>query len=310
MRGLARAGGRRDRWLAAIVAALIAPIGAQLVPASAAPALARHGTMTITVTGLPRHANGNLKLAGAGASHRITATTKLSLVPGTYTLTAQPVAALGGTYRPTIRLCSASAHCVSPSHGRVAVKANQRVSVRVEYALPKKAGAPLVGASPVVGPPQAPPGATLPSGKTETGGWAAAITSVAAGAPQEQAAGVISFSNPLPEGQEPKVVYLNEKQVAEPGSLKGCHGDALEPAAEAGYLCVFQGATATRGSLESEWKNAGFFALENFAGEKGRGGRDGELVVFRTSEFSESSTAMLAAPASLTAAGSWAVTAK
>jgi hypothetical protein len=84
---------------------------------------------------------------------------------------------------------------------------------------------------------------------------------------------------------------------------------------------VYQGATATAGSLESEWSNAGFFALEDPAGnvtinQTGKpSGTISELVVFRTTAFKEegctkTAVCTVAAPATLTAAGSWSVTAK
>jgi hypothetical protein len=72
---------------------------------------------------------------------------------------------------------------------------------------------------------------------------------------------------------------------------------------------VYEGAIANIGARESEWKNAQFVALENFAAEIGYGGELGEFVVFRTTPFQFPPTTLPAA-ASLTAAGSWAVTAK
>jgi hypothetical protein len=119
------------------------------------------------------------------------------------------------------------------------------------------------------------------------------------------------------------VTYLNEKQVLEPGTIPGCVGNAQEPVAEEGHLCVYQGATATPGSLETEWTNAKFFALEDPAGNKcgspscstpGVAGsleeEIGALVVFRTNEFREAvppNPITLAKEASLNAAGSYAV---
>jgi hypothetical protein len=155
----------------------------------------------------------------------------------------------------------------------------------------------------------------LASGKSETGTWSANLQ-VAAGAPQAQADGAISFPITLPAKiLAANVKYLNEKQVGEPGSIPGCIGSGQEPIAEPGFLCVYQGATATVGSLESEWKEAKFFGLEdpvgnlnmNAAGKPS--GLIGELVVFRTNTFTEAPSTIPAA-ASLTAAGSWAVTAK
>jgi hypothetical protein len=120
---------------------------------------------------------------------------------------------------------------------------------------------------------------------------------------------VVSFPIPLNEiMNHAHTVYLTERQVQEPGSVPGCNGSANAPIAEPGYLCVYQGATATLGSLASEWKDAGFFALEDFAGNI-RGGKLGALIVFRTTTFTEVPSTIPAA-AALTAAGSWAVTEK
>ena len=103
----------------------------------------------------------------------------------------------------------------------------------------------------------------LVSKKSEEGGWSASIN-VTTGGLQQQADGAISYPIPLPE--RPKVVYLNEVQVLEPGTVVGCNGSANEPVAEPGYLCVYQGATASIGSLKPEWKNAKWFSLQDLAG--------------------------------------------
>jgi len=115
---------------------------------------------------------------------------------------------------------------------------------------------------------------------------------------------VITFPTAL--SAIPRTEYLDEKQVAEPGSVPGCSGNANNPVAEAGVLCVYMGATATPGGLESEWQNAKFFALEDFSGNV-KGGKLGEFVVFRTTVFTEPPSTIPAA-AALTAGGSWAVT--
>ncbi len=262
-------------------------------------------TVTVAIKGLPRNVRGNVKLTGPGKkSRRITTTTKLTgISPGAYTVSAQPIIWHASTYRPTLALCSASGRCSSLSHRRITVKAHQRVTIAVTYA----AAAPPNSANPSpVGSTQGPPERTLAPGASESGGWSASIQ-VPAGGPQAQADGVVSFPialNEIPDKNHAK--YLNEKEVAEPGSVPGCNGSANAPLAEPGYLCVYLGATAIQGSLESEWKNAGFYALEDFAGNI-KGGKLGELVVFRTTTFSEVPTTIPAA-ASLTAAGSWSVT--
>ncbi len=142
--------------------------------------------------------------------------------------------------------------------------------------------------------------------KSETGTWAATLA-MPAGGPAAQTDAAISF--PITTEEITPVgnaKYLNEKEVAEPGTVPGCQGDAQEPNASPGFLCVFQGAIANVGSLATEWKEAGFFSLENAAGEKTSAGGVGELVVFRTKGF----PAVPAGQVFLNAAGSWAVTAK
>jgi hypothetical protein len=163
----------------------------------------------------------------------------------------------------------------------------------------------------------------LTKGQQVQGGWSASL-SVPMGGPQIQASGVISFPIPLDEASREimKVRYLNETEVLEPGAFPECVGNAQQPFATEGWLCVYQGATGTPGSLKTEWKEAKFFAIENFAGETclPEAGKEsgvllctgtknfqiGGLVVFRTKEFKEPPTTVPAA-AALSAAGSWAV---
>jgi hypothetical protein len=298
----------------------MAALGAQPALLSTAGAAAHRGrtALTIYVTGLPSHARGKVKLSEPRRkSRRITKTTKLkNPVPGTYTVRAQPVVVRARTYEPKISVCSAPRRCSAPSHGRIGVKAHHSVTVRIAYAVskakakakgkgkPKPGGSPQSPAAPVASPQPSPEG-TLAPGKMETGGWSASIN-VPAGGPQAQVDGVISY--PIRLSEVPTTVYLSERQVEAPGTVAGCEGSANRPIAQEGYLCVYQGATANNGSIESEWKNAKFFALEDFAGNI-RGGKLGELVVFRTTTFTEPPTTLPAA-AALTAAGSWAVTAK
>jgi len=129
---------------------------------------------------------------------------------------------------------------------------------------------------------------------------------IPAGGPQGQTSAAISF--PIPLNEENKTEYLNEKKVAESGLRPNCPGSALKPEAVAGFLCVFQGAIAVDGSLESEWQNAEFNSIANLAGEQGVGGKVGDLVIYRTTEYVEGApTHAIAKLASINAAGSWAV---
>jgi hypothetical protein len=163
----------------------------------------------------------------------------------------------------------------------------------------------------------------LTKGQQVQGTWSASI-SVSTGGPQTQASGAISFPIPLDEASKEamNVRYLNETEVLEPGVFPECIGNAQEPFATEGWICVYQGATATAGSLKTEWKNAQFFGIENAAGETclpaagltsgvltctgTKNLQIGGLVVFRTTTFKEPPTTVPAA-AALTAAGSWAV---
>jgi hypothetical protein len=292
---------------------LVAVLGVQAPFTASAGAAPKHGTATLTVEvkGLPRHVRGNVKLAGPGRNpSRITATTKLkSIASGTYTISAQPVRVSAGTYSPTITLCPAAGRCSSPSRGAIAVKSGQRLTVRVIYAAGKGAGTPGAPASPIGVTPSSPGGGgTLAAGKSETGGWSAAI-SVPAGGPQMQADGVISY--PVQLAERPKAVYLSEKESEEPtkAAERGCPGNVNQPEAKPGFLCVFTG--GSQGSKESQWKNAKFAAFEEPNGvESEEGGRTATLVVFRTGEFSLGAPVKLLQEAMLTAAGSWAVTAR
>jgi hypothetical protein len=280
----------------------------------------QHGTatMTVEVSGLPRHVRANVKLTGPGKkSRRITTTTKLKgVAAGTYTVSAQAVAWLASTYHPTITLCSASSRCSSPSHGRIIVKAHQRVTVHVAYAVLKPVNpqsSPSPGGS---SQPSAEGKGTLASKGSESGIWAATI-SEPSGAPQTQAYGVISLPIPLKveEGLEYKFTYRPESESTTP--KPPCLGSPVEPTAEAGNFCVYRG--GNRGTKEMEDKNAKEIefqdALGNYIANGGEGeghsGHTGVLVLFRTGQFSETGTEVtLTAPARLNAAGSWAVTAR
>lgn len=347
MTGPTRARIRLRRWLTAMIATLIAAVGAQLAPVltagatsstwSGATAAASGGdsatatnrsptardtqagrgtaTVTVEVNGLPRHVHASVKLTGPGKrSRRITATSKLQgIVPGTYIVSAQAVLWHASTYHPTITLCSASNRCSAPSHGRITVKSHQRVTVRVTYAVLKSVTPPR--SAPPVASPQPPEGkGALQSKRSESGTWSATI-SEPAGAPQTQADGVVSLPIPLAEEEKVKVVYRDEAQALQP---KGpCVGSPNEPVAEPGNLCVYRGSGF--GSKEGEDKNVKFFDFQDAVGDsitsggetEGAAGHTGILIVFRTTEFNASGKpVILAKEARLTASGSWAVTAK
>jgi hypothetical protein len=143
-----------------------------------------------------------------------------------------------------------------------------------------------------------------------------------AGGPQAQASGAISFPIQLSEkqGLSLKVKYLTETEVEAVTTRPECPGSAQEPEAAEGWLCIFQGATAQTGSLEKEWSNAGFKKVEDAGGNSVATTTDfsrGALVVYRTNEFKEelgkctsSAVCTIAKAATLTASGSFAVTAK
>jgi hypothetical protein len=269
--------------------------------------------MTVQVNGLPRSVRGNIKITGpAKTTRRVNTTTKLTgIAPGTYNVSAQPVVWDANTYRPTITRCLAPGRCSFLFHGRITVTARQSVTVRVTYA-PAEPLTPPSYRTPV-GSPQPSAEGPLSSKKSESGGWSVTI-SVPKGGPQTQAAGVVSFPIPLKKGEKVKITYRNAQQALEP--KPPCLGSVNDPAAEPGNLCVYRGG-AGFGSGENEDKNAKFVQVENFFGEtinetgEANSGDLGVLLIFRTNEFaSEGAPLTLAKEASLTAAGSWALTAK
>jgi len=171
-------------------------------------------------------------------------------------------------------------------------------------------------------------GTSLPKGQSETGTWSATIHAEV-GDFEVQSQGSITFNCQLSEaqGRSLKVHYLNEKDVALPGSVVGCPGSAEQPEAEEGNLCIFQGATATAGSLETEWKNvecptstgakcsaATPTFIEDPGGNHVAGVTDfavGALVIYRTLEYKENLPETKTTLATiLNADGSFAVTAK
>jgi hypothetical protein len=136
---------------------------------------------------------------------------------------------------------------------------------------------------------------------------------VATGGLQSEAQAAITFTCPLGEAGIPKshVIYIPEGKVLEPGSVPGCNGSNNEPLAEPGFICVYQGETATLGSLETEWQNAKFFKLFDSSGNTGKGGPIGEMVTYRTTTYKEGlPKTTIPAAAALTAGGSYSVTAE
>jgi hypothetical protein len=153
-------------------------------------------------------------------------------------------------------------------------------------------------------------GEVLNSGEAETGTWATSIY-ISAGGPQAQVEAAISYPCRLKE--VPKVEYLDEEKVQAPGLRPNCPGNTNNPEALPGFVCIFQGTLATAGSLKTEWVNAGFFQVEDPAGNGlEKGGLIGQQVVFRTTEYEEAplTPKTIAKEAALNAAGSWAVKSK
>jgi hypothetical protein len=163
----------------------------------------------------------------------------------------------------------------------------------------------------------------LTKGQQEQGTWSASIA-IPMGGPQVEASGAISFPFPLDEASRElmKVRYMDETEVLSPTEHEECVGSSVEPVATEGWLCVYQGATATEGSLKTEWKEAGFYAVLDPQADtcKPEAGKEsgvlnctgaknfqiGALVAFRTKTFKEPPT-VLPAAAVLSAGGSWAV---
>jgi hypothetical protein len=91
--------------------------------------------------------------------------------------------------------------------------------------------------------------------------------------------------------------------------------------AEEGFACFFQGMFATVGGLKTEWKFANFFVLTDPNGVRNSeiglagegvagtgGGKIGEMIQFRTKEFSETTPiTSLLTESYLNAGGSYAV---
>jgi len=163
---------------------------------------------------------------------------------------------------------------------------------------------------------------TLASGAQETGRWSAWI-SAAPAAPQVQAEAALSFPIPLNRNAKYRVNYRNGEQSLEPTAP--CLGDANEPVAVAGNLCVYRG-IASAGTLETEDKNvtngkapnaSPFFRdangeeipnLGTTSGEDNQGDIGIDLV-FRTNQFNAAGgePAALTTKSYMAAQGSWAI---
>jgi hypothetical protein len=160
--------------------------------------------------------------------------------------------------------------------------------------------------------------APLASKQQESGTWSATI-SEPVGAPQTQANGAASFSLPYPEEAELKIRYIPESENIVP--VKPCLGSVNEPIVEAelgkGALCVYRGSGFPKEGSDKNAKFVGFFSA---FGEKSPSGavlnkeesakfKHGMMIGFRTTEYSEATPVTLGTAASLTASGSWAITA-
>jgi len=168
-----------------------------------------------------------------------------------------------------------------------------------------------------------------PVGGEETGTWSATMH-VEVSDFQSQTQGSISFPCQLSEeqGRKLKIRYLNQVEVAAVTKRPECPGSAEQPEATPGWLCIFQGATATPGSVEGEWKNyeaptgtTPVTFIQDGGGNKctspcvsPTGIPDyavGALVVFRTNPFVENAPETKVAVATiLNADGTFAVNAK
>jgi Collagen triple helix repeat (20 copies) len=85
-------------------------------------------------------------------------------------------------------------------------------------------------------------GGVLPSGKTEKGDWAI-FANVPGGGPEGVAVTTVSFNIPLAVAPEPVYVKAPTEEERSKGEFPpapaGCIGNAEEPGAEKGHLCVF-----------------------------------------------------------------------
>jgi hypothetical protein len=85
-------------------------------------------------------------------------------------------------------------------------------------------------------------GGVLPSGKTEKGDWAI-FANVPGAGPEGTAVTTVSFNIPLAVAPEPVYVKAPTEEERNKGEFPpapaGCIGNAAEPGAEKGHLCIF-----------------------------------------------------------------------
>ncbi|MGN6371909.1 MAG: hypothetical protein ACTHM1_02825 [Solirubrobacteraceae bacterium] len=118
---------------------------------------------------------------------------------------------------------------------------------------------------------------TLPSKKTETGAWAA--TSSGAGillAP-------ISFSIPLQAGLEATQVHFVDTVASGSHSIPQCPGNAQEPVAEPGNLCVYEQQSSFSAPKVEIFPPGGVPPFPAFKGKEGAG-TSGAVVFILSSE--------------------------
>ncbi|HWY18938.1 MAG TPA: hypothetical protein VNY27_09550 [Solirubrobacteraceae bacterium] len=108
------------------------------------------------------------------------------------------------------------------------------------------AGAPGAPGKPGEKGPEGSPwtaGGTLPSGKTLTGDWVMSGNPTGTGAPFGSITTSVSFGIPLAASPVVKYVKAPTEEEEELGKFPtapaGCTGNATEPGAEKGHLCVF-----------------------------------------------------------------------
>jgi hypothetical protein len=122
--------------------------------------------------------------------------------------------------------------------------------------------------------------------------------------------GNISYPVRLKKGAVVAFTYRPQEVAENP--VPPCLGTVNEPTAEAGHMCVYRGALSF-GAEEKQDKNAAFFTALDPKGENvtltKKVGLLGELLVFRSSDFTEEGTtpAILKEATILSAGGSWAV---
>jgi hypothetical protein len=159
----------------------------------------------------------------------------------------------------------------------------------------------------------------------ETGTWSASI-SAPAGAPQQEADGVVSFNPKYGfeiNGFPGVTLHLKDKNEVESQTPAApCVGTPLEPQASKGFLCVYRASTVAKEAGEKSIQQPTVNITQTFATPNGefiaQGGecnkengqcQQGVLLVFRTTGFAEAGTGLIPAGGSyLNAKGDWAVT--